>query len=209
MLWSLRLRRSAGAGFRLIVVLCLLGSIPAQATEVEPPPVGQTVKFACEGDFDHEREHVVRSVVNGIIRDDVKLDGSPGYVVKPYWLNATSLYQELNTAKGTWQMTGVEAFSGMRSLKVGSVFRGGIVAQGSNGSSVLSVTETVSEERQYQSGVLGNIHVIVVEEARRSGNATSFARIYYSPEHSTVVFYHYSASDGKHQECNLAALRDR
>ena len=194
----------------LLVALSLVVSSAADAKDLQPPPIGRTAVYACEGDFGHSREYTVRTVENGIVRSDFTVDGSPGFVAKPYWLNGTGLYQEIQTTKGArWRASGLEAFQGMRSSTIGSTFQAEVIEQPATGEPVRSmVTEKIVEGRQYQSEALGALDVITIEETWKTGSVTSFATGYLSLARAVSVYWRVHRSDGKYQECKLTALRE-
>lgn len=203
-----------GAARRLTRIVCLLAmAIPcrAPADDLQPPPAGRRLDYVCSGNFGHEREYVVRSVVGGVVTYNVTVDGGPGYAVKPLWLTGTSLYRELATKRGGKSLitSGLENFNGLRALTVGTQYAGWIVEKGAGGAVTRSsVTVTVAAERDYQSDALGKIRVSVLEETWTSGGRTQTGVSYVSKPRAAVAYWRHSTAAGKGDECRLVALHD-
>ena len=208
----IRLRLKVHNRLALALLLCLSAPWPALAEDIQAPPVGRVFKYTCQGDLGHELHFLVRSIENGDVHSEVTIDGRAGFLVKPPWFFVSSLYKEMQTTKGEklHVSSGLEAFDGLRSLTIGSVFQGDIVESAASGSSFRSaVTIKVVEERDFQSDALGTVRIIAVEEKITSGNETSFGRVYFNREHSVAVYWRFSLSNGKHQECRLSELHDK
>jgi len=194
--------------FPIVLFGAALGSGSGLADDLQPPTTGRVLKYACTGNFGHERQYVVRSVEDGVVTYDLDIDGRAGYAVKPLWLTGTSLYRELQTARGkSWVISGLDNFDGLRVLAVGSHYDGSIAEKASSGQAVWSsVTEKVVEERDYDSAALGKIRVTVIAETWTTGAKKQVGVSFVSKQQSAVVYWRHSTESGKNDDCTLVEL---
>jgi hypothetical protein len=131
----------------------------------------------------------------------------------PVWLLGTSLYLEDSSEKyGRSQtISGLDAFQGLRSLTVGSSFRGD-VAQTVNGQRqqdtryLIDVTELKTVKNQF----LGDVEVYVIKEHRSQGSAYWSDKItYVSSKYAAPIYSRRTDNQGKVRECDLVGLQPR
>ena len=197
--------------FRLpptVFLAVVVGSGAGLADDLQPPTIGRVLKYACTGNFGHERQYVVRSVEDGVVTYDLNVDGRADYAVKPLWLTGTSLYRELQTARGrSWIVSGLDNLDGLRVLAVGSHYDGSIAEKAPSGQAVWSsVAEKVVEERDYDSTALGKIRVTVLEETWTTGDKKQAGVSFVSKQQAAVVYWRRSTGSGKCDECTLVEL---
>jgi hypothetical protein len=206
MCWSVRTR--ARSAMVAVVLPLAFGGI-ARAEELKAPPIGRQLEYACKKERAYKRIYRVGSVDGDVVRYETT-DGSGSYATKPLWLTGTTLYIEGHSGETTTKVTsGLEAFSGLRSLAVGSTFEGSIIEQDAHGKDVRShVIVRVTEERSYQIAPFGPLAVLVIEQVWKTDAQLYSRTAYVSHEKSTTVYWKDKDPDGKIEECRLTALVD-
>lgn len=192
--------------FSLLLLLLDVG--PSLAAEMAPPPIGRHAAYVCTGNFGSQREYTVRSINGDIVRIDGSSGGKQGYTLKPFWLGGTRLYQERGFNGRVTQITvGLEDFAGLRTLTPGTNLEGSIAEQSSDGQSTRwNVAIGVRSGHAIDNDILGHVDVAVIQEVWIGESVTIKAVTNLAPSRSIVVSWRHEMSDGRYDDCKLAAL---
>jgi hypothetical protein len=193
-------------GFTLSVVLAAFLAVAAQAEPIQPPKVGQKGTYDCTSTHGGTYTYVVRSVEDGDVHYRFTGPNSDRLIVMPMWFLGTSLFKsDQGTGYGNAEMTsGLDKFDGLRSLRVGDVFRG-YVKQTITGEQPIgwSYTIKVLKTQDISDLVLGQTTVVVIEEDRSAGSMSSHRTAWLSPKHAELAYAKYSDSQGRTRECHI------
>jgi len=175
-----------------------------------PPPIGRRVEFACRGAFGTHREYAVRSIDGDVLRLETNEGGKVGYALKPYWMGGTRLYQEwLYNGRLSRITSGLDGFGGLRTLAPETKFEGPITEEYSDGPSVKwQVTIQFMGQHAIDDDILGHVDVIPVKETWVSERVTIRSVTNLVPSRSIVISWRQEVSDGRADECKLAALHE-
>jgi len=202
-----RLAKRLSAVAAVLVVGSATASL-AEETTIRPPKAGQTSTFFCQGNMQHSVQYVVDSVDGNTIHYKTTADGVHRTLAMPIWFLGTSLYnQDAGEKFGDTKMSGdLDSFAGLKTLKVGSEFKGTVLQYiPGTGSIMWSYAIKVADKRQIADRVLGNVEVYVIQESRTATDGSSTRETVISPAHAEMVSSTYKDNAGNHRECQIAS----
>src|SRR5258706_8408959 len=185
-----------------VVATLIVGSTTfslARENTVRTPKVGQASTFFCQGNMQHSVQYVVDSVDGSTIHYKTTADGVHRTLAMPIWFLGTSLYnQDAGEKFGDTKMSGdLDSFAGLKTLKVGSEFKGTVMQYiPGTGSIMWSYDIKVVDKRQIADRVLGNVEVFVIQETRTATNGSSTRETLISPANAEMVSSTYKDSEG-------------
>lgn len=180
----------------------------AGAQELRPPPSGRRLEYACRGPDAYRRSYVMKSADGDMLRYELA-DGTAS-ARKQLWLTGTTLYAEVTTPEGSARvLSGLDAFSALRTLSIGSQVESWIVEQDVHGATARSlVTVAITGQKTYLSEAFGALPVTVLEQVWKTGDRVYLRTAYIDHERATTVYWKNRDPDGKIEECDLVVLVD-